>query len=156
VAPEVALGKPYNEKADVYSTSILAWQIMALDAPFTGYNMNMIKANVYNGSTRPKCNPKWSDQFTTILRRGWDADLANRPTMKQFMEGIRKELSAQTGTYYEGDTNIIDNSHRGEGSGRIRKRNVDLQSPSQPPPAKVVLPTQAMPQVPETSELCEA
>jgi Protein tyrosine and serine/threonine kinase len=155
VAPEVALGKPYNEKSDVYSISILAWQIMSLDAPFSGYNMSMIKTNVYNGNTRPKCDPKWSDLFSAVLRRGWCATVADRPTMKQFIEEIRKELSAQTGTYYQGGADVIDNSHRGEGSGRVRRRNVNALLLSQPPPAKVDIPAQTMSQVTATSEALE-
>src|SRR5688500_1531551 len=34
MAPEVALGQPYDERVDVYSFCILAWQMFALETPF--------------------------------------------------------------------------------------------------------------------------
>ncbi|CAE7533552.1 HT1 [Symbiodinium microadriaticum] len=36
MAPEVALRKPYNEKADVYSFAILLWQMGRDKVPFKG------------------------------------------------------------------------------------------------------------------------
>lgn len=37
VAPEVALHKPYNEKADVFSWSFIVWEMATLTKPFEGY-----------------------------------------------------------------------------------------------------------------------
>lgn len=36
MAPEVALGKPYNLKVDVFSFGILLWQMLSLKTPFAG------------------------------------------------------------------------------------------------------------------------
>ena len=36
MAPEVALKKPYNEKADVYSFAIMLWQMARDKVPFKG------------------------------------------------------------------------------------------------------------------------
>ena len=37
VAPEVALHKPYDEKADVFSWSFIVWEMATLTKPFEGY-----------------------------------------------------------------------------------------------------------------------
>ena len=37
MAPEVALHKPYNEKADVFSWSFIVWEMATLTKPFEGY-----------------------------------------------------------------------------------------------------------------------
>ena len=34
MAPEVALDRPYNEKIDIYSFSILCWEMLALQLPY--------------------------------------------------------------------------------------------------------------------------
>ena len=34
MAPEVALGEPYNLSADIYSFAILLWELVALDKAF--------------------------------------------------------------------------------------------------------------------------
>ena len=40
MAPEVALCKPYGKGADVFSYSILLWEIISLKIPFKGYNVS--------------------------------------------------------------------------------------------------------------------
>ncbi len=34
MAPEVALGQPYDESADVFSFSLVAWEMLHLRKPF--------------------------------------------------------------------------------------------------------------------------
>lgn len=145
MAPEVALGKPYNETSDVYSMSILAWQMMSLEPPFNGFNMSVLRKNVYQGEFRPKCDPRWSNVFADALRRGWGPN-HQRPTMMAFIEEIRKELSAKTGIYYAGGSDILDNSHRGEGS-RHGARNSTVVMPNAAARSNTV-PTQALAPVP--------
>lgn len=38
MAPELLEGKPYNEKADVYSFGILAWEILSQKLPYSEYS----------------------------------------------------------------------------------------------------------------------
>ena len=41
MAPEVALGEPYNETCDVYSFAILFWQLLSLEQPYLGKKCTM-------------------------------------------------------------------------------------------------------------------
>jgi serine/threonine protein kinase len=53
MAPEVALGRPYNEKCDIFSFGILLYEIMSLRPPFSMAIMkNYIKC-VAKGGKRP-------------------------------------------------------------------------------------------------------
>jgi len=52
-APEVCFGQPYNEKADVYSFGILAYQVLSLVVPFDNYSMGKHEREVLRGGYRP-------------------------------------------------------------------------------------------------------
>lgn len=110
MAPEVALGQPYNETADVYSLTILLWQMLMLEPPFQNFTMSLLKKNVYQGGLRPKCSSKWSSELTRLMLSGWHKDIPQRPLMNGMMEAIRNELTRVTGLYYGGTE--VDRSNR--------------------------------------------
>ena len=41
MAPEVALGEPYDLRADTYSFSVVFWQICSLTVPYAGHDVQM-------------------------------------------------------------------------------------------------------------------
>ena len=92
MAPEVALGQPYNENVDVYSFSILLWQILALERPFQGYTMNMFQKRVTEGGARPMCAQKWPANLQKMLRRGWGIN-TKRPTMEEWQLFLQDEIT---------------------------------------------------------------
>lgn len=114
MAPEVALGKPYNENCDVYSFCILFWQMLQLDTPFEGYSMNMFNTRVVQGGVRPKCDPKWPQRITEMLTRGW-GDHHKRQSMSDVSESLREELQAHTDEFEEGASGeLLDASRKSE------------------------------------------
>jgi serine/threonine protein kinase len=50
MAPEVAVNQPYDESVDVYSTSLVLWEIASLERPYKGYN----KAKFFDRVVRHK------------------------------------------------------------------------------------------------------
>ena len=92
MATEVALEKPYNELADVYSFSILLWQILELETPFAGYTIGLFNKKVIQEGTRPWCNPKWPASLIDLLQRGW-GEASQRPSMKEVASALRNEIS---------------------------------------------------------------
>mmetsp|Transcript_14024 Transcript_14024/g.33684 ORF Transcript_14024/g.33684 Transcript_14024/m.33684 type:complete len:118 (-) Transcript_14024:2103-2456(-) len=92
MAPEVALGKPYNETADSFSFSILSWQIFALETPYTGYTMAMFQNKVIKAGTRPKINVEWGETVCSILRESFVGN-PKRPSMNEVTELLRDEIN---------------------------------------------------------------
>lgn len=108
MAPEIARKENYNETCDVYSFSILLWEILSLKVPFGGKGMTFFRTNVWRGKqSRPKIDPTWSDSIQQILSRGWNADITDRPGMCEVLSCLREECISLKG----GDISGID-SHR--------------------------------------------
>ena len=77
MASEVLRNEPYNVKADVFSYSLLLWEIVALERP----HENMPGAAVYGD--RPSIPKSWPAELRRILERGWSEDLSERPHIRE-------------------------------------------------------------------------
>lgn len=85
MAPEVAKGLPYNHKADVYSFSIIFWEIAMFEKPFDGLKRDAFFEKVVHGGMRPDLPKKLPKAFADLLVRCWDEDPAKRPTFQSIM-----------------------------------------------------------------------
>eukprot|EP00934_Nitzschia_sp_Nitz4_P009259 Nitzschia sp. Nitz4//scaffold293_size23253//14724//16078//NITZ4_008507-RA/size23253-processed-gene-0.12-mRNA-1//1//CDS//3329546201//9249//frame0 len=93
MAPEVALDHRYNEKVDVYSFSLLLWEILSLETPYMGVNKQYLKTNVWRGRhVRPKLNGTWSSSLQGLLNAAWHRDETKRPSMTEIRDRLREEV----------------------------------------------------------------
>lgn len=92
MAPEVGLGRPYNEKADVYSWSMIMWFILALEPPFGFYTEDMIRDRVHKRGSRPAIFKSWSEPISLLMKEGWDNDIAMRPSFTTICSTLRAEM----------------------------------------------------------------
>ncbi len=90
---EVYLGKPYNDTVDTFSFCILCWQILAIETPYEGFNVNMFEKSVLKGGARPKVNPEWGENVCSMLKEGF-ADNPKRPSMADVCETLRDEINS--------------------------------------------------------------
>jgi serine/threonine protein kinase len=111
MAPEVFLGQPYNELIDVYSFSILLWQILQLETPYEGFTMQMLTKKVIQGGARPKCDPKWPQPIVNLLHRGW-SNILSRPSTKDILDVLGKEMGESV--VYARLNNIVDASRKSD------------------------------------------
>lgn len=95
MAPEVALGQPYNETSDVYSFSLLLWQVLKLATPFNGLNIGQLQKDVYKGGLRPKMNRSWPRSIRTMIKYGW-GKAQDRPSMKEMVTVLRMECGIES------------------------------------------------------------
>lgn len=93
MAPEVALSKPYNQSADVYSFTIIFWEMMQLQTPFEGYTMKKFQERVVHRGIRPKCDPEWPSMLKDVMQHGWSSKIAKRPSMSNFTAALTHEIS---------------------------------------------------------------
>ena len=94
MAPEVIRREHYNAKADVYSFSILLWEMLSLSKPYGGMEGNDVKEAVANKALRPKIPKEWPSQIRMLLKYGWAKRAEDRPTMAQIKDTLEKMLVA--------------------------------------------------------------
>lgn len=95
MAPEVALGRPYSELADVYSFSIVLWEMIALERPYACCNNSAIrhKELVCVDSYRPPLSKHWSHGLRSLLCHGWDWQVQKRYAMEKMKDMLQIEVS---------------------------------------------------------------
>ncbi|KAG7365175.1 serine/threonine protein kinase [Nitzschia inconspicua] len=90
MAVEVIRKEPYNLKADVFSYSILLWEIMALTKPYDGLLGHQVKESVSIFGERPSVPRSWPVAIRRLLRRGWSESISNRPDMQEVLTTLQK------------------------------------------------------------------
>ena len=97
MAPEVALCEPYNTSADVFSFSILLWEILSLKVPFGGgLSRKEYIDKVSIGGLRPPITSSWPSLTRSMLKEAWDVNPKKRPDFKKIAALIRADLNAMT------------------------------------------------------------
>lgn len=96
MAVEVIRKHPYNCKVDVFSFSILLWEVMALCKPYDGLVGQQVKECVSVFGERPAIPRTWPTNLRRILRRGWTENLIERPFISEVKETLAKLLEASS------------------------------------------------------------
>jgi serine/threonine protein kinase len=119
MAPEVVRCRVYGLSADVYSYSLVLWQIFALQTPFPSYNANQHYENVVAKGKRPPRIPWLPSQTHAMMEEGWSEDRRQRPGFLQVCQILQVELASRTDNVSTTDrsTHLMDRSAR---SGRSR------------------------------------
>mmetsp|Transcript_5653 Transcript_5653/g.10720 ORF Transcript_5653/g.10720 Transcript_5653/m.10720 type:complete len:411 (+) Transcript_5653:159-1391(+) len=83
MAPEVLKCVPYNLAADVYSYSIVLWQIVALAPPYKKLPKNVLEQMVVEKNLRPTIDEKWTTKVKTVIQKCWDPLPQQRPIFSE-------------------------------------------------------------------------
>ncbi|EEC51085.1 predicted protein, partial [Phaeodactylum tricornutum CCAP 1055/1] len=90
MAVEVIRKHPYNCKADIFSFSILLWELMALCKPYDGLVGQQVKECVSVFGERPAIPRTWPTNLRRVLRRGWGESIVDRPFMTEVKDTLMK------------------------------------------------------------------
>lgn len=110
MAPEVFLGTPYGLSADVYSFSIVLWEVIALETPYAGMSGPEHAKSVYTNKRRPILKPKWPKGIKKVMLGAWVHEPDKRLTMsevsKQLSEYMAGEKTASFDVGSDSDSNF--------------------------------------------------
>jgi serine/threonine protein kinase len=93
MAPEVYGCERYDERADVHSFGVLLWELMALEKPFDGYNVDGFKEDVFVLGIRPKVQKQWSQEIRDLMESCYHRNFGSRPFMFDVREALKRELA---------------------------------------------------------------
>jgi len=96
MAPEVALSRPYNTKADVHSFALIVYEMAAHEKPFSGMDLEMLYTDVIYGGRRPRMPKQWPGGFRDLLKDCWHPEASRRPTFREVLERLQ-QLLVQSG-----------------------------------------------------------
>ena len=89
MSPECGLGHEYNRMADVYSFSLLLWELLSLDKPYQNVKSYDHKHEVFLAGVRPEIPEKeWPASVCRLLEKGWKPEPTERPDMQYCYEEI--------------------------------------------------------------------
>ncbi|CAM9613949.1 unnamed protein product [Discosporangium mesarthrocarpum] len=99
MAPEVCKGSKYNEKADVYSFSILLWEMCALAKPYARMGADEHYREVIENGLRPQLPKSWPERLKHLLESCWHDDPDQRPNARTVMHSMEKLVSQHNKKY---------------------------------------------------------
>jgi serine/threonine protein kinase len=82
MAPEVATNRLYGAKADVYSWSMVFWEILQLEKPFAPLSKGMHLIMVCELGQRPAISSDWPAAIEGFLCQCWAQEEMERPSME--------------------------------------------------------------------------
>ena len=108
MAPEIALRRPYDKECDVFSFSMLLWEIMSFQFMYPDYTIRDYYVKVCKNNERPPIPTGGYNNkrrgvrggcpaiLKSIIEEGWDPNPQKRPSMKRvrlMIRGLLADLS---------------------------------------------------------------
>lgn len=97
MAPEVVRRAPYGPPADVFSFTILMWQIFAVKTPFRYMDSEMHTDLVVIKGKRPRRLAFLPPSLQELLETGWSKHARERPDFKEICAVLKVEILRATG-----------------------------------------------------------
>jgi hypothetical protein len=79
IAPEVLRCKPYTKQSEVYSISMIMWELTSKKPPFSSnYHDKYLALSILDG-LRPEIIDGTPEFYSNIMERCWNSDPSKRP-----------------------------------------------------------------------------
>ncbi|RGB31173.1 kinase-like domain-containing protein, partial [Rhizophagus diaphanus] len=79
IAPEVLRHEPYTKRSEVYSISMIMWELTSKKPPFSNYPHNIELAFAVLDGQRPEDVKGTPYFYANIMKQCWDSDPQKRP-----------------------------------------------------------------------------
>jgi serine/threonine protein kinase len=89
IAPEVLKGKPYTQASDIYSFSIIMWELTSKIPPFNDRAHDIQLAYSICKGKRPEIIKNTPQCYIDLMKKCWDEDPLNRPSASEILNTIK-------------------------------------------------------------------
>lgn len=89
MAVEIINDSRYNCKIDVFSWSMVVWEMLSLTKPYAAYSVEEHKEYVCEGGERPALDANWSNSLQNLFQQAWTTDISERFTMERVCNELR-------------------------------------------------------------------
>ena len=110
MAPEMILGRGYNQKIDCYSWAMVFYEMLSLQKPYASYNRDVHKILVCENEDRPRPSVEVPLPARKLLQRAWAQQPWDRPSMKEIcndLEVMIESAERQALTAHERSLKVI-------------------------------------------------
>ena len=97
MAPECGSYKPYNLSADVYSFSMLLWEIVTMRKPLEDFTYTRLKNEVFLDGYRPAITAVKNKSVRELINMGWHQDSSKRPSIDTVYDELKSEYQTLLG-----------------------------------------------------------
>jgi len=102
MAPETALGRPYDERADVYSFAVVLWEAIHGNKPYAGMSLVQHRAAVCEHHARPELASNLPKLVLDVIGAAWSPVVEQRPPFAQvalMLDTAIRELPSHQGSH---------------------------------------------------------
>jgi serine/threonine protein kinase len=93
MAPEVMLGQPFNEKADIYSFGIVLWEILTRSEPFQEFDsFEEFRTAVCYHHRRPVIPDDAPPKLKRLIERCWHPTPTQRPSFPEIVDCLDEAI----------------------------------------------------------------
>ena len=92
MAPEVANGEPINKKCDVFSFSLVVWELMEHKIPFHDARTGLMASMAIIGGKRPPITSEWPDYLSALTKQGWSQNPQDRPSFADIVTSLDNKM----------------------------------------------------------------
>ena len=93
MAPEVAKEEPINKKCDVFSFSLVVWELMEHKIPYHHYVADYKVVNAIIGGKRPPISSAWPDYLSALTKQGWSQNPQDRPSFADIVTSLDNKMN---------------------------------------------------------------
>ncbi|CAI2165635.1 19240_t:CDS:1 [Funneliformis geosporum] len=121
IAPEILGGEPYTPESDIYSCSMIMWELASGISPFYGREHDtQLMLSIYKGE-RPGIIQKTPQCYVDLMKACWDSDPSERPTATEISTIVQNWIY-YTLKYYEAESPL---DIKQEIDRKLIKENID-------------------------------
>jgi serine/threonine protein kinase len=126
----------YNCKADVYSWSMVFWEMLSLHKPYATYSVEEHNENVCLAGERPALNSQeWPVSVQYLLQQAWVTSVDERFTMRQVKNALCMIVESNT----RDNINMNMNNNSVKNNINIKNKMIFIKAPDSP--VSVAMPT---------------